>query len=250
MKLDPEAVRSRLKSKVVGAEIRCVDACVSTNDLAWAAAGEGAPDGTAIFAEEQSKGRGRFGRTWAAAPGQALLCSMILRPRLEADRVPLVTVLAALAAADVVGPRARIRFPNDVMLDGLKIAGILVEARFVSSRPDVFVVGVGLNVTGHPEGFGATSIGPAASRTAAARALLEAVDDWYARLGGPLLDYRRAWRERSFILGKRVRVKQDGRAFVGTVEEVDPIDGLVVRLESGQPRSVRGEHVEHLEVLA
>ncbi len=160
-----------------------------------------------------------------------------------------MTALGALAAADVAGDAARIRFPNDVMLDGLKIAGILVEARFVSSRPDVFIVGVGLNVSGHPEGMGATSLGPDVSRVSAARALLEAADDWYGRLHGNLRDYRKAWRERSFILGKRVRVRQDGRYFPGTVEETDPIDGLVIRLESGQPRSVRGEHVEHLEVL-
>ena len=224
--------------------------CVSTNDLAWAAASEGAPDGLAIFAEEQTKGRGRFGRTWAAEPGRALLCSIVLRPSIDVDRVPLMTALGALAAADVVGPAARIRFPNDVMLDGLKIAGVLVEARFVSARPDVFVMGVGLNVSGHPEGMGATSLGPKASRVDAARALLEAADDWYARLGGGLEDYRRAWRERSFILRKRVRVKQDGRAFTGIVEDVDPMDGLVVRVDAGgQPRSVRSEHVEHLEVL-
>lgn len=249
MKLDPHAIRTRLRTKAVGREIRCVDRCASTNDLAWTAAIEGAPDGTAIFAEEQSKGRGRFGRTWVAARGRALLCSIVLRPSLDPDRVPLVTALGALAAADVVGDAARIRFPNDVMLEGLKIAGVLVEARFVSSRPDVFIVGVGMNVSGHPEGMGATSLGPEASRTATARALLEAADDWYARLHGNLRDYRKAWRERSFILGKRVRVKQDGRHFPGTVEEVDPLDGLIIRLDSGQPRSVRGEHVEHLEVL-
>ncbi len=239
----------RLRTKVVGKDVRCVDRCASTNDLAWKAAIEGAPDGTVIFAEEQTQGRGRFGRTWAAARGQALLCSIVLRPSLDVERVPLVTALGALAAADVAGDAAKIRFPNDVMLDGLKIAGVLVEARFVSSRPDVFIVGVGLNVSGHPEGMGATSLGPDVSRAATARALLEAADEWYGRLHGPLRDYRRAWRERSFILGKRVRVKQDGRYFRGTVEEVDPLDGLIVRLDSGQPRSVRGEHVEHLEVV-
>ena len=233
----------------MGRELRCVETCVSTNDLAWQAALDGAPDGTAIFAEEQTKGRGRFGRTWAAERGQALLGSILLRPSLDVERVPLVTALGALAAADVVGEAAKIRFPNDVMLEGLKIAGILVEARFVSSRPDVFVVGVGLNVSGHPAGMGATSLGPGASRLAAARALLEAADVWYARLSGPLDEWRKAWRGRSFILGKRVRVKQDGRYFPGTVEEIDPIDGLVIRLESGQVRGVRGEHVEHLEVL-
>src|SRR5215468_7482722 len=153
-----------------------------------------------------------------------------------------MTAMAALAAADVVGDEAKIRFPNDVMLDGKKIAGILVEARFISSRPDVFIVGIGLNVNAHPSDMNATSLGEGVSRPATARALLEAVDDWYGRLSGNLRDYRQAWRKRSFILGKRVRVKQNGRATLGQVEEVDPMDGIVLRLDSGHPRTIRSEH--------
>ncbi len=249
MKLSPESIRSRLHSRVVGKTIRCVDACESTNDLAWKEALAGAPDGAAIFAEEQTKGRGRFGRTWVAPRGKGVLCSVVLRPEIEAERVPLVTALAALAAADVVGDEARIRFPNDVLLDGRKIAGILVEARFISSRPDVFIVGIGLNVNAHPPDLNATSLGEEVSRVGAARALLEALDAWYARLDGPLREFRKAWRDRSFILEKRVRIRLNGKAFTGVVEESDPIDGLVLRLDSGHPRTVRSEHVEHLEVL-
>jgi len=92
-------------------------------------------------------------------------------------------------------------------------------------------------------------MGEEVSRVAAARSLLEALDGWYGRLDGPLRDFRKAWRGRSFILGKRVRVRQNGKAFTGVVEETDPIDGLVLRLDSGHPRTVRSEHVEHLEVL-
>ncbi len=249
MNLSPESIRSRLQSRVVGKKILCLDACESTNDVAWTEALAGAADGTAIFAEEQTKGRGRFGRIWSAPRGKGLLCSIVLRPEIEVDRVPLMTAMAALAAADVVGDEAQIRFPNDVMLDGRKIAGILVEARFISSRPDVFIVGIGLNVSGHPPDLNATSLGESVSRVAAARALLEAVDVWYGRLSGTLRDYRKAWRERSFILQKRVRVKQNGRTVSGTVEDVDPMDGIVLRLESGHPRTIRSEHVEHLEVL-
>jgi BirA family biotin operon repressor/biotin-[acetyl-CoA-carboxylase] ligase len=249
VKLSPESIRSRLHSRVVGKTIRCVDACESTNDLAWKEALAGAPDGAAIFAEEQTKGRGRFGRTWVAPRGKGVLCSVVLRPEIEAERVPLVTALAALAAADVVGDEARIRFPNDVLLDGRKIAGILVEARFISSRPDVFIVGIGLNVNAHPPDLNATSLGEEVSRVGAARALLEALDAWYARLDGPLREFRKAWRDRSFILEKRVRIRLNGKAFTGVVEESDPIDGLVLRLDSGHPRTVRSEHVEHLEVL-
>jgi BirA family biotin operon repressor/biotin-[acetyl-CoA-carboxylase] ligase len=249
MNLTPDSIRSRLQSRIVGRKILCLDSCESTNDVAWKEALAGAPDGTAIFAEEQTKGRGRFGRTWTAPRGKGLLCSIVLRPEIEVERVPLMTAMAALAAADVVGDAAQIRFPNDVMLDGKKIAGILVEARFISSRPDMFIVGVGLNVNAHPPEVNATSLGETVSRVAAARALLEALDDWYGRLSGNLRDYRKAWRQRSFILQKRVRVKQNGRTVAGIVEEVDPMDGIVLRLESGHPRTLRSEHVEHLEVL-
>lgn len=248
MNLTPAALRNRLHTRVVGQRIVCVESCASTNDLAWREALDGAADGTAFFAEEQSKGRGRFGRSWVAPKGKALLCSVILRPEIPAERVPLMTAVGALAAADAVGDEARIRFPNDVMLDGKKVAGILVEARFISSRPDVFIVGIGLNVNAHPPGMDATSLGPDASRVSVARGLLEALDEWYGRLDGNLRDFRKAWRERSFILEKRVRVRVGGKAVEGTVEDVDPIDGLVLRLDSGHPRTVRSEHVEKLEV--
>jgi BirA family biotin operon repressor/biotin-[acetyl-CoA-carboxylase] ligase len=249
MRLTPEGIGSGLRTRVIGRRIVCVDVCASTNDLAWKEAMEGAPEGTVVFAEEQTAGRGRFGRSWVAPRGKALLCSILLRPEIDLERVPLVTAVGALAAADVAGKEARIRFPNDVMLGGRKLAGILVEARFVGSRPDLFVLGIGLNVNAHPPGVGAASLGPGVPREAAARALLEAVEDWYGRLGGSLRDFRKAWRERSFILGRRVRVKEAGRAVEGTVEDVDPIDGVILRLDTGHLRSFRGEHVEHLEVL-
>ena len=247
--MNPESIRAKLETRVVGGTIVCVETCASTNDLAWKEALAGAPDGTAIFAEEQTQGRGRFGRAWIAPKGKSILCSLILRPEIDVDRVPLITALGALAVADVVGDEARIRFPNDVMVEGKKIAGILVEARFISSRPDVFIVGIGLNVNAHPPGMGATSLGSKVSRASTARALLEAVDAWYARLGGSLREYRKAWKDRSFILRRRVRIRRHGKTVQGVVDDIDPLDGLVVRLDSGHLATFRGEHVEHLEVL-
>lgn len=260
MKLTPAAIRPRTKR--VGREIVCIDSCESTNDQAWKLAVEGAPSGTVVFAEEQTKGRGRFGRTWSAPKGACLLCSTILREPVEVERVPLVTAVAALAAADVVaeaGLEPAIVFPNDVYVRGRKIAGVLVESRFVSSKPDLFVVGIGLNVNVGRRDFPAdlretaTSLaiekGAEADRAAVARALLEALDGWVAELDGPLKNLRKAWRDRAFVLGKRVRIREKGKSFEGTVTEVDPLDGLEVRLERGQIRAVRGEHVEKLDLL-
>jgi len=261
VKLTPESIRSRLHTRVVGKRIVCLDACESTNDRAWQEALAGAPDGTAVFAEEQTKGRGRFGRSWYAPKGSCVLCSVVLRPSIEADRVPLVTAVAALAAADAVedaaGVEAKIRFPNDILVGGRKIAGVLVESRFISSKPDLFIVGIGLNVNVGRADLpaelreAATSLaierGAEVARAAAARALLESLDRWYRELDG-VKAIRKAWRERSAILGKRVRVREGGRSYGGVVNEVDPLDGLVLRLDSGHERAFRGEHVERLEV--
>lgn len=262
MKLTPESIRSKMQSRVVGRRIVCLDACESTNDHAWQEALEGAADGTAVFAEEQTKGRGRHGREWFAPKGSCVLCSVVLRPQIDAERVPLVTAVAALAAADAVEDladvEARIRFPNDVLVAGRKIAGVLVESRFISSRPDLFIVGIGLNANlGRADLPGelretATSLaierGSEVNRAHAARALLEALDRWTPELDGGR-SVRRAWRERSAILGRPVRVRQNGRSFTGTVDDVDPVEGVTLRLESGHVRAFRGEHLERLEMI-
>jgi BirA family transcriptional regulator, biotin operon repressor / biotin---[acetyl-CoA-carboxylase] ligase len=110
----------------------------STNDRARALAAAGAPHGTLVTAGEQTAGRGRQGRTWAAPPGSALLCSLLLR-----DYDPLLPLRAGLAVADLAGPAALVKWPNDVLLDGRKLAGILVEAR---PQDGWAVLGIGVNV--------------------------------------------------------------------------------------------------------
>jgi len=258
MSLTPQAIRSRLSSRAIGRRIQCVGSVDSTNDLAWAEAVKGAEHGLAIFAEEQKKGRGRMGREWFAPKGSSILCSVVLRPEIDVERVPLITAIAALAAADAVdeiaGVESRIRFPNDVYVGPGKIAGVLVESRFISGRPDLFVVGVGLNgnVSEFPKELNATSLsllrGSEVNLAKAARSLLEALDRWVGELHGGLRSIKKAWRDRSAILGKPVRVREGGRSYSGVVEGLDPIEGLEVRLAAGPVRHFRGEHIERLEL--
>jgi BirA family transcriptional regulator, biotin operon repressor / biotin---[acetyl-CoA-carboxylase] ligase len=113
-------------------------ATASTNDRARALAAAGAPHGTLVTAGEQTAGRGRQGRTWSAPPGRALLCSLLLR-----DYDPLLPLRAGLAVADLAGAAARVKWPNDVLLEGRKVAGILVEAR---PQDGWAVLGMGINV--------------------------------------------------------------------------------------------------------
>jgi BirA family biotin operon repressor/biotin-[acetyl-CoA-carboxylase] ligase len=262
LSLTPQAIRSRLSTRAIGKKILCVGTVDSTNDVAWNEAVKGAGHGLAVFADEQKKGRGRMGRPWFAPKGTSLLCSVVLRPELDVGEVPLVTAVAALAVAEAVdevaGVTSNIRFPNDVFVGEAKIAGVLVESRFISGRPDLFIVGMGVNGNVEPEEFPkdlkgrATSLmiarGARINLAQAARRLLEALDRWAGELKGGLRRIQKAWRERSGILRRAVRVREGGRTYRGVVEDLDPIEGLEVRLSEGQVRHFRGEHIEGLDL--
>jgi len=123
----------------------------STNDLALSWANDGAPDGALVLADEQTAGRGRGTRRWVTRPGSALAMSLVLRPNLvEQGCIPRFTALAALGlirALAGIGLQAVLKWPNDVLLKGKKIAGVLVEADWQGNRLDSLVVGMGVNVS-------------------------------------------------------------------------------------------------------
>jgi BirA family biotin operon repressor/biotin-[acetyl-CoA-carboxylase] ligase len=177
----------------------------STNDRARELADAGAPSGTVVTADEQSAGRGRHGRRWSAPAGRALLCSAILRP-LEAEHalLPLAVPLAVCEAAEQLAPvRCDVKWPNDVLVEGRKLAGVLIEAR----PPDWAVIGVGLNVAIRPHEFPAdlrtpaTSLGNGVGVGHALDALCEALARWVdAPAERVLADYR----ERDALRGREV----------------------------------------------
>ena len=134
-----------------GRPVVVVSLTASTNDDAKRAARAGAPEGAAFVADAQSGGRGRLGHVWFSPPAENLYASFILRPTFDPKRIPLVTLTAGLAVVDVVaarGPARRIglKWPNDVYIDGRKVAGILAEAQVVDGRAAWIVVGIGINV--------------------------------------------------------------------------------------------------------
>ena len=148
---------ARPEQAVVGREILVFEETDSTNDLAARAGDDGVREGLAIFAESQRAGRGRLGRKWVSPPGRNLLCSVLLRPAaVPIERWPELTFCAALAVAETAerftGMSARIKWPNDVLLAGRKVAGILLECH-QSQTPGFVVVGIGLNVLQQEEDF-------------------------------------------------------------------------------------------------
>ena len=129
----------------------------STNDLAWEAEARGAPEGFVVFAEHQTAGRGQYGRRWESAPYQGLWFSVLLRPRITLNESPrLTSLLAGVVAATIIeetGCAASIKAPNDIYVDGRKIAGVLVEGRTASDGSYVAVAGMGVNVNQTLEDF-------------------------------------------------------------------------------------------------
>jgi BirA family transcriptional regulator, biotin operon repressor / biotin---[acetyl-CoA-carboxylase] ligase len=172
----------------------------STNTRARELAVAGAPHGTLVTAAEQSAGRGRQGRTWTAPAGRALLCSVVVR-----RPPPLLSLLAGVATADAVGPQARLKWPNDVHVNGRKVAGILVEGR---PQEGWAIVGVGINVAVRPEEFppeladsaGTLGLGPEAIEPLLAR-LLSALARW---LAAPADEMLAAVRARDALLGQTI----------------------------------------------
>jgi len=213
----------------------------STNDRAKQLAAAGAPHGTLVTADEQSAGRGRQGRVWAADAGHALLMSLVVRGLEERDALlPLVAAVAVCDACEAMaGVSCRIKWPNDVWIDGRKVSGILVEGR---PQEGWAVLGIGLNVStpafaGELSGT-ATSLalaaGSAPARETVLDALLSALERW---LAAPSAEVLEAWRERDALLGAPVSWDRGRGSGVGITDagalRVET-DAGIVELDAGE----------------
>jgi BirA family transcriptional regulator, biotin operon repressor / biotin---[acetyl-CoA-carboxylase] ligase len=213
-------------------DVRWLDETDSTNSRLLDEARAGAPEGAVLVADHQTAGRGRLGRRWEAPPGSSLLVSVLLRPDVSLGRAHLVTMAAGLAASDaceaVCGVRPGLKWPNDLVVDDAKLAGLLAESVVEGEALRALVVGMGLNVTAAPT-EGATALADHAARPVERRPLLDA---WLERLDARLdaLDEVLAdYRPRCATLGREVRVERpDGGVLTGTAADVTDDGHLVV----------------------
>jgi BirA family transcriptional regulator, biotin operon repressor / biotin---[acetyl-CoA-carboxylase] ligase len=262
-RLCPDQIEHELATVRVGRRIAVWSRVSSTNDLAARAAGSASNDGLVVLAEEQTAGRGRRGRPWTAPSRSSILISVLLFPPRATDAIgpeagadpAWLTALGAVATAEVVsawiGREAAIKWPNDVRVDGRKIAGILVE-RPASDRRAV-VIGIGLNVNLDRDGFPAdlhnlaTSIqiergGLPVDRSEVARELIRRLDHWYDALHSLGREALNApWRDRCELLGQVVRVATPAGSRSGRLVDLDLRTGLV--LDIGSERDVESGHL-------
>lgn len=155
--LDPKAIQSTLHTAFVGQRLLTLDEVTSTQHIAQQEAREGCPSGTVILAEAQTQGKGRLGRTWQSPKGTGIWLSLIVRPNLPLTQVPQLTLLTAVALvrgiSQVTGIEASIKWPNDVLIQGKKIAGILTELQTEGNKVQYVIIGLGLNVNQQQSDF-------------------------------------------------------------------------------------------------
>jgi BirA family biotin operon repressor/biotin-[acetyl-CoA-carboxylase] ligase len=220
----------------------------STQRVAFELAERGAPDGTAVVADTQTAGRGRRGRRWHDTPGESLLASIVVRPELPPAQLPQLSLTAAVAVAeaiaDLTGLAPRLKWPNDVVIRGRKLAGILLESRSVTTT--VVVIGVGINLAQMSFALelaeSATSVRLEDGRVPTPAGMLDAIlvslDAWRGRLaGGGFAPVRARWMSLAETIGRAVHA--DGRT--GVAVDLDEQGALIVREGAELHRVVAGE---------
>ncbi|HWC13768.1 MAG TPA: biotin--[acetyl-CoA-carboxylase] ligase [Actinomycetota bacterium] len=248
-------------SGTFGVHIRYFDAIGSTNTEASDWAARGAPHGSVVVTDHQTGGRGRWGRTWFSAPRKLLQFSLILRPDLEAARHGLLTAGLGVACARAIRATSRlavqVKWPNDVVLEGRKLAGLLVESSMIAGKITVAVCGIGINVhltaADIPDDLGTTasSLATEAARTRGAcvperarllAAILREIELLYPSITGDPAAVLDAASELSCVLGRDVTIRHaDGAIATGRAERFDDDAALMLATDEGAVRIQVGE---------
>ena len=244
-------ILSGLQNRTIGRQLHIYDQLNSTNDLALQRGIDGAQEGTLILAESQTQGRGRHGRRWLAPPKSRILASVILRHRLRAGQVGLPNLIGAVAIVTAIHELtdlpAQIKWPNDVLIQGKKVSGVLTELEYDRGRQPFFVMGFGVNVNTKqgdlPEELrdSATSLriecNREISRVAFLQAILHRLEENYLRLKCGDTDPIIATANRAlYFSGDWIQIQMADGVFRGQTEVIDQDGGLLLRDMSGKQR--------------
>ena len=251
--LMPEAIQSGLACQLVGSRIILLDEADSTNLQACRLGDEGADDGLVVIADRQSSGKGRMGRRWESPGGVNLYASILLRPPVLPFEAPKLTFLSAVAVCRAIknctGLQPTVKWPNDILLNGAKVAGLLNEMSSETDQVHYVVLGIGVNLNMRAEQFPddlrypATSLAiatdKAVSRLAFTRSLLQELDGLYQTyLEQGSVPIFAAWTELCDLTGKRVQVDCNNLLIEGTMVGLGDDGALLVRTSAGKIESI------------
>jgi len=248
----------------IGQRVLVFDELVSTNDRAAEYAASLDNAGLVLLAEHQTAGRGQYGRAWQSRPGASALVSVVVNPKPECNRPVILTAWAACSIANAIatltGAQARLKWPNDLLISGRKICGILIEQSAGANRCST-VAGIGLNVNQSAEEFTsyqlleATSLSILSQRTWELREVLaqmvRSLDEQYAILESYSVHaLEQNWKQRIGLLGQTVQVElMDGQRATGRLQDIT-FDGIELAHEAGGMQSFRPEWVRQLKAAS
>jgi len=252
-RLDPDKIKANLKTKRIGKKILVFKSTSSTNNIAAEYAKNKNNDGLVIFAEEQTKGRGRAGAEWFSKPYLSILCSLLLA---DTKCTPeTLSLTSAIAVAETIGKpaniHAQIKWPNDIILNKKKVAGILLESKQINDTL-FYILGIGINCHQNKNSFpselknNATSIDIESStvcdRIILAKRLLTSIDHWLETAQKNSKIITQKWRRLSIQMGHRVKLLYNSKKFAGNCVGLDPEKGLILQLDTGGVRMFDAAH--------
>jgi BirA family transcriptional regulator, biotin operon repressor / biotin---[acetyl-CoA-carboxylase] ligase len=252
-----ETIAANLRTAFIGNMIIVLDSIPSTNDYAKGLSIVDGPHGTVVAAEEQTEGRGRFGRRWESSKSMNLLFSVLLRPDIHhTERIPLVPFAAAIAAAEsieaVTGLTVECKWPNDLLVAKKKVSGMLLESSMMRASVEKLVLGIGVNVNqvDFPSDIDPRptslrqELGTVVDRTTLLQRMLEALEKRYIELmnekPAALLH---VWKSRTTMFGTQVTVRQLDETLTGIAEDISADGSLQLRSANGRLRAIRAGDV-------
>jgi BirA family biotin operon repressor/biotin-[acetyl-CoA-carboxylase] ligase len=246
------------KTKIIGRDIQVFEQTTSTNDVIEKLARDGVKEGVVVFAESQTRGRGRLGRKWISPAHKGLWFSVLLRPDLRPQETTQLTVASATALRRAIQSetdlKPEIKWPNDILIRGKKVAGILTELSAEVDRVKHIILGIGVDVNLDAGEFSAelkktatslkTETGESVSRAELAAAILRELDFDYSRIcGGKFSQVADEWEEHCATIGRNVTVHIGERKIRGRAESLDDDGALLLRSEHGRLERIMGGDV-------
>lgn len=258
----PDKISEGLKALIIGKKIIYFPETDSTNTQAKRFAIDGCPEGTVILADRQTMGRGRMSREWHSPGGAGIYMSIVVRPEISLNELPKITLVAAVAAAEAVNASANvkvlIKWPNDLLLNGKKICGILTELHSPENENSFVVVGIGINLNTPGEMFPEDIAGIATSvfietrqkipRITVIKSVIEYFDRWYdVFLNGGFPGILEKWKAYSEIIGRRIQVEQMDALITGTVIDIGSDGALILQDASKNIHRIYSGDVSYLK---
>lgn len=238
---EPDKIQAGLKNLRIGKKVIVFGSVSSTNDIAAEYTKSESNDGLVVLAEQQQAGRGRGNNKWLSSYGDSIICSVVLTK--ESISKELLSLTFAVAGAEAISAQAKIKWPNDIFLNGRKIAGILLESK-QTGFGTAHVIGIGINC--HQKTFPpeineiATSIDietkDICDRIIITKRLLSSIEHWLDVARKEPQQVIKTWENLSLLLGQRITVVYNKKRFSGTCSGIDPQKGLILQLDSGRPQ--------------